>query len=163
MLMLLLGFYGVLLGYNWFSLIFAAVLAIVVGLIIKYLYEKFSSKSKISQSTMSMRPKKFYAKFILPNSNECIIQDYERVFGREDFIGVILSDELLFIGKKHFKIVKMEDGFYIEDLNTKNGTKINGEEIKGLGKIKLRDGDEILLGKTLNLKYYEKNSSSQVD
>ncbi|MDI9623377.1 MAG: FHA domain-containing protein [Methanothermobacter sp.] len=49
----------------------------------------------------------------------------------------------------------MDDGCYIEDLDTKNGTKINGNEIKGLGKIKLENQDEILVAKTLPIKYLE--------
>lgn len=115
-------------------------------------------KSKISQSTVIMKPRKLLAKFILPTGDELVIKEYEKVFGREDFLGLVLSDDLLFIGKNHFKIMKMDDGFYIEDLDTKNGTLINGEDIKGLGKIKLNDNDEILVATTLRLKYLEERA-----
>jgi pSer/pThr/pTyr-binding forkhead associated (FHA) protein len=95
----------------------------------------------------------------LPKDRHIIIEDYEKTFGREDFLGVLLPDDLVFIGKEHFKITRMDDGFYIEDLDTKNGTTINGNEIKGSGKIKLENRDEILVAKTLPIKYLENKMS----
>ncbi len=81
--------------------------------------------------------------------------DSRRVFGREDFLGILVSDKLFFIGKKHFEITKTDNGFYIKDLDTKNGTKLNNEDIGGLGKKKLEDSDEICIANVLKIKYYE--------
>jgi predicted component of type VI protein secretion system len=86
-----------------------------------------------------------------------LIKEYERTFGREDFIGVAPADELMFIGKEHFKITREDDGYYLEDLNTKNGTSLDGENITGQGKRKLTEGDEIVVAKTLEIKYFEDN------
>jgi len=143
---------------RWLDIFFAAIIAIIIGLVIEYIYRKTMPKSKISQSTVIMKPRKLLAKFILPNGDELVIKEYEKVFGREDFLGLVLADDLLFIGKNHFKITKMDDGFYLEDLETKNGTLINGEEIRGLGKIKLNDDDEILVATTLRIKYLEERA-----
>jgi pSer/pThr/pTyr-binding forkhead associated (FHA) protein len=93
----------------------------------------------------------------LKENHEFLIREYERIFGREDFIGVTPADELMFIGKEHFKITRDKDGYYIEDLNTKNGTSLDGIEISGHGKQKLIDGNEILVAKTLQIKYSEDN------
>ena len=95
------------------------------------------------------------AKLVLKENQEFIIKEFERVFGREDFIGVTGPDDLLYVGKEHFKITKQSDGYYIEDLNTKNGTQVNGEEIKGKGKRKLENEDNILVAQILNIKYFD--------
>ena len=99
-----------------------------------------------------MKPKKAYNKLILPNNNEIRITENEKLFGREDFVGVVSTDELLFIGRKHFKTIKLDEMYYIEDLGTKNGTKLNGEEL-GLEKQELKNGDELFIGNVLKVKY----------
>ncbi|MGE0064990.1 MAG: FHA domain-containing protein [Methanobacteriales archaeon] len=136
-----------------------ALMAIIAGIAIRNFYVIFSQKSKITETTRVNKPKKSFANLFLPKDRHIIIEDYEKTFGREDFLGVLLPDDLVFIGKEHFKITRMDDGFYIEDLDTKNGTTINGNEIKGSGKIKLENRDEILVAKTLPIKYLENKMS----
>jgi adenylate cyclase len=72
------------------------------------------------------------------------------VFGRSDEKSAAVLD--LFPDKKvsreHGRIWE-EGGFYwIEDLNSKGGTLLNGREIKGQGKHQLRIGDRIVAGNT---------------
>jgi pSer/pThr/pTyr-binding forkhead associated (FHA) protein len=142
---------------QWIELFYAAIMAIAAGLLIDYIYRKYSAKSKMLQTTVTppSHSHKSLAKLVLKEKQEFIIKEYERILGREDFVGVAVADDLLFIGKQHFKIIRMEDGFYIEDLKTKNGTMINGEEIKGKGKVKLQNGDDILVAQILKIKYWE--------
>lgn len=145
------------LRYEWMDLLYAFILAIIAGLLIEFIYRRYSAKSKMLQTTMTPAPEssKFMAKLVLKENQEFLIKEYERIFGREDFIGVAPADELMFIGKEHFKIVRDDNGYYIEDLNTKNGTYLDGEDISGQGKRKLTDDDEILVAKTLRIKYFE--------
>lgn len=42
-----------------------------------------------------------------------------------------------------------EYGFYVRDMNSENGTKLNGETIPAATSVKLNDGDEIRLGSTM--------------
>lgn len=49
-----------------------------------------------------------------------------------------------FMSKKHFKIVEDEEEYYLEDLNSKNGTELNGELIQDTAKLK--NGDIIKAG-----------------
>lgn len=142
-----------------FNIFVLALMAIIAGIAIRNFYVIFSQKSKITETTRVNKPKKSFANLFLPKDRHIIIEDYEKTFGREDFLGVLLPDDLVFIGKEHFKITRMDDGFYIEDLDTKNGTTINGNEIKGSGKIKLENRDEILVAKTLPIKYLENKMS----
>lgn len=95
------------------------------------------------------------AKLLLPNNREIEIKEEERIFGREDFRGAIPDEELQHISRKHFKITRVNGEFYIEDEGSVNGTMLNGEEIKGLGMRKLKDGDEILVAKVLRIRYVE--------
>lgn len=143
--------------YEWMDLLYAVILAVIAGLLLEFIYRRYSTKSKMLQTTMTpaSESSKFMAKLVLKENQEFLIKEYERIFGREDFIGVAPADELMFIGKEHFKITREEDGYYIKDLNTKNGTSLDGEDLTGRGKIKLADGNEILVAKTLEIKYFE--------
>jgi hypothetical protein len=145
--------------YEWMDLLYAIILAIIAGLLIEFIYRRYSAKSKMLQTTMTppSESSKFMARLVLRENHEFLIKEYERTFGREDFIGVVPADELMFIGKEHFKISRDDDGYYIEDQNTKNGTSLDGEDIIGQGKRKLTDGDEIVVAKTLEIKYFEDN------
>ena len=50
------------------------------------------------------------------------------------------------MSRKHFRIISEEDGnMYVEDLGSRNGTRINGNLIQG--KAMLKSGDEIKAGK----------------
>lgn len=143
--------------FQWLDIVYAAIMAIIVGLIIDYIYRKYSAKSKMAMTTVTPPTGSHvsFAKLVLKDKHEFLIKEYERIFGREDFLGVSVVDNLMFIGKKHFKITRMEDGFYIEDLGTKNGTMLNGVELKDFEKVKLENKDEILVAKTLKINYYE--------
>jgi len=142
------------------DLILAIVMAAIAGLIIDALYRKYSPQSKILKTTVTHTPNNnlSYAKLILPNNNNIVVDGAEKIIGREDFVGVISTDKLLFIGKDHFKIVKDNNGFLIQDLNTKNGTEVNGEKLVENEMKLLSSGDDIMVGKTLNMRYKEKTS-----
>ena len=145
--------------YEWMDLFYAVILAIIAGLLIEFIYRRYSAESKMLQTTLTpaTESSKFMAKLVLKENQEFLIKEYERIFGREDFIGVAPADELMFIGKEHFKITRDDDGYYIEDLNTKNGTRLDGEDISGLGKRKLTNENEILVAKILHIRYFEGN------
>lgn len=153
---------------TWFQkifldLIFAVIMAVIVGIVIDRIYRKYSPQSKILKTTMthSTTNNVSFAKLILPNKNNIHVNCAERVVGREDFVGVISTDKLLYIGKDHLKITKVGDNFYIQDLNTKNGTKINGEDLVPNEKKLLRSGDEIEVGQTVKIYYHEKLKKSE--
>lgn len=65
----------------------------------------------------------------------------EGVIGRDP--GVDFSIEEYVISRQHAKIEKRDDGFYIQDIGSKNGTYVNN---KLLSEARLQDGDRISLG-----------------
>lgn len=148
-----------------FDIILAVLLAIIAGLAIELIYKRFSPKSKALQTTMTHCPDgaNSFAQLVLPNNNNIIVNGAERILGREDFLGIISTDKLMFIGKEHLKIIKESGCFYIQDLKTKNGTMLNGEHLKGLEKIKLEDGDKIVLAKSLTIRYNERSHISKIE
>ena len=54
-----------------------------------------------------------------------------------------LNDETL--SRIHISIRKKGDDFYLTDLDTESGTKVNGTPVE---RVKLQDGDRIQIGKT---------------
>jgi FHA domain len=163
-----LGFVAALLVYGYtgiqtisLDLVLAIIMAVIAGFGIDSAYRKFSPQSKILKTTITRTPKRNVssAKLILPNNTNIIIDGTGRIVGREDFVGIVSTDKLLYIGKNHFRIIKNHDGFYIEDLNTKNGTQLNGKDVEENSLKPLKSNDEILIGKTLKIKFIEKNSN----
>lgn len=49
-----------------------------------------------------------------------------------------------YISKEHLKIYKSEINFYIEDLNSSNGSMVNDKKLEGI--TKLKNGDIIKIG-----------------
>src|SRR5580698_2645450 len=52
------------------------------------------------------------------------------------------------VSRSHARIFLEGNEYWIEDLDSRQGTKVNGEEIKGRGKHELRAGDVLLIGET---------------
>lgn len=148
--------------YGWLQsqtqeIIIALIMAIIAGLLVEYVYKKLSPQSKMLKTTQTRLTdnKESFAQLVLPNNDNIIVDGAEKVIGREDFLGVVTSDKLYFIGKDHFKITRKDSSFYIQDLNTKNGTTINGEQMQGTQTYRLNDGDEIMVAQSLSITYNE--------
>jgi len=76
----------------------------------------------------------------------------EILIGREVAKGNYLVDkQYISIGRVHARILRKPDGIYIEDLNSANGTFVNG---KSVGMKKIKTTDKITLG---GVDYYELN------
>jgi pSer/pThr/pTyr-binding forkhead associated (FHA) protein len=68
--------------------------------------------------------------------------DGELTLGRHSDNDILIKDP--FVSKKHFQIVEDEGDYYLEDLNSANGTFLNGERIEDVAK--LSNGDIIKVG-----------------
>ncbi len=65
------------------------------------------------------------------------------IVGRGEAADIRLNDES--ISRIHISIRKKEDAFYLTDLDTDSGTKVNGKSVE---RVKLQDGDLIQIGNT---------------
>lgn len=89
---------------------------------------------------------------ILEGSNEgknfTLATDIPILIGRSSSAHICLVDDNL-VSRKHAYIICEESSLFIHDLNSKNGTYINGEKIEC--PTLLKNGDIITIGRT-NLK-----------
>jgi pSer/pThr/pTyr-binding forkhead associated (FHA) protein len=97
------------------------------------------------------------ARLIGPNNHGLLVTG-SKEFGREDFKSLVQAEELPAISRRHFAIqhlpiVVAGDEFYIEDLHSKNGTMVNGERLAPGVRRPLTPGDEISVGKVLQLRF----------
>ncbi len=101
----------------------------------------------------------------LPGGEEIYYYDKDLVIGREDFAEIIPDEELKYITrknnpegpeKKQFKIFLEDGDYYIIDENSHNNTALNDKNIRGKGKIKLEDEDEIKVpgGAAINVRIF---------
>ena len=89
--------------------------------------------------------------FILPDNSKISIDNPVKIIGRNDFEKVVSPDNLRYVSRRHCGITAEAGRYFIEDLQSANGTKVNGIDIKGLGKHELKDGDKIDLANAVAL------------
>lgn len=73
-----------------------------------------------------------------------VFVERELMVGRRESCGFHVSDGT--VSGEHLMIRREEDGLYVQDLNSQNGTKINGERIRTV--CRLHSGDTVLIGRT---------------
>lgn len=78
-------------------------------------------------------------------SREVLLSDKPVTLGKLPDNEVFIEDTA--ISRKHARIEKRGESHFIKDLNSLNGTLVNGQHI-GQQEIELKDGDEIGLGRT---------------
>ncbi|MGC8542462.1 MAG: FHA domain-containing protein [Vulcanisaeta sp.] len=100
----------------------------------------------------------------LPSGSEIPVTEAVRVFGRETFERYGAPPEALqMISREerggHFRIFLRGNKWYVEDLNSTNGTLLNGKEIKGKGPQELKSGDTISPAGVLDIKFIAEEST----
>ena len=68
----------------------------------------------------------------------------EIIVGRSSDLDMVLVEDM--VSRKHARINLQNDGIWIEDLGSTNGTFVNGEKIK---RARLKEGDRILIGTSI--------------
>jgi hypothetical protein len=108
-----------------------------------------------------MPGKKLIAKLVVASMGgffEYILGEDITNIGRDDpnshWYPQIKLNEDKSVSRKHCYIVKEADEYFIEDLGSKHGTQLNGEEINGQGKKRLNNGDKITLGEATEITFY---------
>ncbi len=83
------------------------------------------------------------------NVGEMYKLDKPLIMGRGQVADIRVSDEG--ISRQHARVHPSDDGVKVEDLESTNGTFVNGVRIEG--QVLLKDGDKIQLGSTTILKF----------
>ena len=71
----------------------------------------------------------------------------EYIIGRDPRNHIPIPD--IYASRRHARIFHKNGEWYIEDLDSKNGTLLNDTQLKGRGAVKLSDGMEIIIGLTV--------------
>lgn len=132
--------------FNLVSLIFKYIFIIIIYLfilsIIRLIYLDIRGIRPVSikdgaylklinrKDTLSFKVKEYY-----PVEDEVSI-------GRGNDNQIVIKDP--YISKRHLKIVKDEGDYYLEDLNSANGTYLNGDKVMDV--VQLENGDRITIG-----------------
>lgn len=69
--------------------------------------------------------------------------------GRGEDCDVVIAERQ--VSRQHIRVFKDQDEWFIEDLDSRNGTWLNGHKL--VGEQKLYDGDEINLAQTINVQF----------
>ena len=72
------------------------------------------------------------------------LKEGEYIIGRDPTCQVVLPDP--YISRKHVRLFYRDGKWYVEDLGSRNGTYINGEDIRGRGAVEVKPGVEVILG-----------------
>ncbi|MFA7532928.1 MAG: FHA domain-containing protein [Tissierellaceae bacterium] len=133
--------------YSILALIFKYIFIIVIYLfifsIIRLIYLDIKSMDAISFEDRAYL-KLINRKDSLPfKIDEHYIIDGDIKLGRQNNNDVVIKDQ--YVSKEHFQIVEDEKEYYLEDLESVNGTYLNGDKLYDI--VKLKDGDIIRIGK----------------
>lgn len=92
-------------------------------------------------------------KLVLPDGLEIPVNAAAKPIGRVDFDKVVSQESLKYISRQHLVIEADDDKYFIEDLNSTNGTKTNGVDIRGKRRQELKDGDRINVADVVELTF----------
>ncbi len=73
----------------------------------------------------------------------------EAILGRDDTCDIVLPERQ--VSRQHIRIYKDKDRFFLTDLESRNGTWVNGEKLEGTREI--FDGDEIHVALAIRMQF----------
>jgi pSer/pThr/pTyr-binding forkhead associated (FHA) protein len=88
------------------------------------------------------------ARLVGADGIEHVLTSARTTFGRRPDVDVVLTGDS-FVSGRHAAISYGGDGFIITDLDSTNGTRLNGQKLPPNKPEPLNDGDEIIMGKTV--------------
>jgi hypothetical protein len=83
------------------------------------------------------------------DDKQITLQMDSMTLGRGEECDIVLNERQ--VSRTHIRVYKDEDAFYVEDLDSKNGTWVNGVQLKGTRR--LTDGDEINLALAIKIQF----------
>ena len=129
-----------------FGVVFIVILYVIIYYALKIMYKDVKNGGKKRRPTVV---KGNYGLEIINAGNSIDLKDgsiipikSDLTIGRKDENSIVLSDQ--HVSGNHAKIIVRNDSLFIEDLNSTNGTYLNGNKISG--KMKLTNKDEIKIG-----------------
>ena len=129
-----------------FGVVFIVILYVIIYYALKIMYKDVKNGGKKRRPPVT---KGNYGLEIINSGNGKDLKDESIIpirsdltIGRKDDNSIVLADQ--HVSGNHAKIIVRNDSLFIEDLNSTNGTYLNGNKISG--KMKLTNKDEIKIG-----------------
>lgn len=129
-----------------FGVVFIVILYVIIYYALKIMYRDVKNGGKKRRPPVA---KGNYGLEIIKSGNGKDLKDGSIIpirsdvtIGRKDDNSVVLGDQ--HVSGNHAKIMIRNNVLFIEDLNSTNGTYVNGNKISG--KMKLSNKDEIKIG-----------------
>lgn len=107
--------------------------------------EELSTKTLLNTSTKDSYGKRIIRISTLDHRSSEYLKDRIYILGRETFFSKYLST-CSFVSRKHAEILITNEAIIIKDLNSTNGTFVNGEKVDPVVGNVLKNGDLISLG-----------------
>lgn len=134
-----------------FGIIFIIILYVIIYYSLKIMYKDMKGGGKRRPNNNSSARKRSFGIEVIEVSIEGDIKLGSVIpikgnitLGRKDGNSIILLDQ--HVSGNHARFLIRNDSLFIEDLNSTNGTVVNGKLING--KVKLHPNDEIRIGTT---------------
>lgn len=129
-----------------FGVIFIVILYVIIYYALKIMYKDVKNGGKKRRPALA---KGNYGLEVISSGNGKDLKDGSIIpirsdftIGRKDENSIVLSDQ--HVSGNHARIIVRNNGLFIEDLNSTNGTYLNGTKIKG--KVRLSNKDQIKIG-----------------
>jgi DNA-binding winged helix-turn-helix (wHTH) protein len=78
-----------------------------------------------------------------------VLDQESMTLGRDDVCDIVIPERQ--ISRQHVRVYHTDKQYYLEDLESRNGTWLNGQRIEGIHE--LHDGDEVHLAMTLRMRF----------
>jgi hypothetical protein len=138
----------------WGLYVLLALSVVIVGLATFFVYRRLHAKRRMSMPPPPPpAPAIPKARLVTPGNIDIPVAAGTMSIGRGDLARAVALDDLKYISKQHFTIDFSDDQYYVEDMNSMNGTKLNGVEIKGKGKQAMKDDDQIAVADVVVLTF----------
>jgi hypothetical protein len=156
------SFLATLLGIITRPVVGASLLVVILALALLPVYIRRRRSRDIVSPPSSAKteelsadlPSAVRAKLALANGIDIQLAGNGKVIGRGDLARVLSLDDLGLISRRHFEIKLDGEQFYIEDLGSANGTRLNSQDISGKGPVSIDDGDIIEPAGAVHLKFH---------
>lgn len=129
-----------------FGIVFIVILYVIIYYALKIMYKDVKNGGKKRRPTVA---KGSYGLEIINSGNSKDLKDgsiipirSDLTIGRKEDNSITLSDQ--HVSGNHAKIIFRNNSLFIEDLNSTNGTYLNGNKVHG--KVKVSNKDEIKIG-----------------
>lgn len=130
-----------------FGILFIIVLYIIIYYALKIMYKDVKGGNRVKGS--ASKGKLSYGLEVINSGQNSNIKQGSLIhvrntvtIGRKDDNAIVLSDT--FVSSNHAKLYVRNNDFYLEDLDSTNGTYINSNKVQG--RVKLKVNDEIKIG-----------------